>query len=315
MSDQWRNSYEKKKDPENAQAPDDEAAHEDECSGDCASCPAAATATEQERQIRLQQKRLDERAEAIKHEILIISGKGGVGKSTVAANLAWGLAIRDQRVGLLDADLHGPTIPIMMGLTGERAQGSTNAIIPVPVLESLSVMSMGFLTRDQDDPVIWRGPLRSNVIRQFIADVEWGPLDYLVCDLPPGTGDEPLTVAQAFPNADGAIIVTTPQEVSTADCRKAANFVKAVKLPILGIIENMSGFVCPHCGERTDIFSTGGGARMADQLSVPLLGTVPIVADVTRLGDEGKPLLGPESPDVIREAYEKITEALAGIVG
>ena len=283
---------------------------DDECSGDCDSCPLGATATEQQKQYRLRQKRIREQAAAITHKFLIISGKGGVGKSTVAANLAWGLALRDARVGLLDADLHGPTIPIMMGLAGEKAQGTGQAIIPVPVHETLSVMSMGFLTAGRDDPVIWRGPLRSNVIQQFIADVEWGPLDYLVVDLPPGTGDEPLTVAQSFPDADGAIIVTTPQEVSTADCRKAANFVKAVELPILGVIENMSGFICPHCGERTDIFSAGGGATMAQQLGVPLLGTVPIAPEIVTLSDEGKPILGPEAPEAAREAFEGIVEGL-----
>lgn len=264
MSDSWRDSYKQKEKTEEAPEPVDGCGDEKECSGDCKSCPAAAMASDQERELHLQEKRLQERASLVKHTYIVISGKGGVGKSTVAANLAWGFALRDKRVGLLDADLHGPTIPIMMGLSGQRVQGMGGSISPVPVFENLLVMSIGFLTQGKDDPVIWRGPLRSGVIRQFVSDVDWGPLDYLVADLPPGTGDEALTVAQMFPKAEGAIIVTTPQEVSTADCRKAANFVKAVDLPIVGIIENMSGFICPHCGEKTNIFGAGGGQAMAE---------------------------------------------------
>ncbi|NSW57298.1 MAG: Mrp/NBP35 family ATP-binding protein [Armatimonadetes bacterium] len=310
MSDSWRDSYKKQEKPQEASEPVEGCGDEKECSGDCQNCPAAATASDQERELHLQEKRLQERASLIKHTYVVISGKGGVGKSTVAASLAWGFALRDKRVGLLDADLHGPTIPIMMGLSGQRVQGVGGSISPVPVFENLMVMSIGFFTQGKDDPVIWRGPLRSGVIRQFVSDVDWGPLDYLVADLPPGTGDEALTVAQMFPNAEGAIIVTTPQDVSTADCRKAANFVKAVDLPIVGIIENMSGFICPHCGEKTDIFGAGGGQAMADQLGVPLLGQVPIVADVTRLSDEGRPLLGPDAPPEVKQVYESIVERL-----
>ena len=310
MSDGWRESYKKEDRPEETPEAVEGCVEDSECSGDCKNCPSAAMATDQEREQRLQEKRLQDKAAMIKHTFIVISGKGGVGKSTVAANLAWGFALRDKRVGLLDADLHGPTIPIMMGLSGQRVQGVGGALTPVPVFENLGVMSIGFLTQEQDDPVIWRGPLRSGVIRQFVSDVDWGPLDYLVADLPPGTGDEALTVAQMFPKAEGAIIVTTPQEVSTADCRKAANFVKAVDLPIVGIIENMSGFICPHCGEKTDIFGAGGGQAMADKIGVPLLGQVPIAADVTRMSDEGRPLLGPGAPPEVKQVYESIVERL-----
>jgi len=242
--------------------------------------------------------------------ILILSGKGGVGKSTVAANLAWSLADQGNVVGLLDADLHGPSIPLMTGLVGQRVTGSEDAINPVPLTPKLGVISIGFMIEDLNAPTIWRGPLRGGVLRQFIADVQWGELDYLIIDLPPGTGDEPLTIAQAFENA-GAVIVTTPQEASLSDCRKAINFVRKVERPVYGVIENMSGFVCPHCGERTDIFASGGGERMAQQMGVPFLGSVPIGAGVAELGDTGRAIVSPDAPAPVREAFAGIVDALA----
>lgn len=243
---------------------------------------AGGTAGEYEQQ----EQRIREKSARIRHKILVLSGKGGVGKSTVAANLAWALALRGSRTGLLDADINGPTIPLLMGLAGQRFR----VLEPVAVLEQLQVMSIAFLLDDPDSPTIWRGPLKGGVIRQFIADVEWGPLDYLVVDLPPGTGDEPLTVGQMFPDADGGVIVTTPQEASLSVCRKAINFLHALKLPVLGVIENMSGFVCPHCGKHTEIFKTGGGEAMAREMGVPFLGAVPLDPQVTIGGDAGKPV-------------------------
>lgn len=256
-----------------------------------------------------QEQRLRERTASIKHQILVLSGKGGVGKSTVAANLAWALALRDLRTGLLDADINGPTIPLMTGLKniGKRGMAGFTA---VPVIENLRVMSMSFFLDDPDTPTIWRGPLKGGVIRQFIADVDWGPLDYLVVDLPPGTGDEPLTVGQAFPAADGGIIVTTPQEASVAVCRKAVNFLKAMKLPCLGVIENMSGFVCPHCGELTNVFSGGGGEDMAREMEIPFLGRLPLAPEVVTLTDQGQPLLGAAASPVVREAFENVVSNL-----
>jgi len=265
---------------------------------------------ERQRQLEQQQQRLEARVARIEHEILIISGKGGVGKSTVATNLAWALAKRDFRVGLLDADIHGPTIPLMLGLRGKRARSDGQALLPVAVSHNLHVMSIGFLTEDGTQPLIWRGPLRANVIRQFIADVAWGDLDFLIVDLPPGTGDEPLTVAQSFPDADGAIVVTTPQEASLSDCRKAVNFVRAVNLPVLGVIENMSGFVCPHCGRQTDIFAQGGGQRMAAEMAVAFLGALPLVPEIVRLGDAGKSALSSDVSQSVREPLEAVVGAL-----
>jgi len=256
-----------------------------------------------------QNDRIRERLGSIKHEWLVLSGKGGVGKSTVAANLAWALAQRGHRVGLLDADINGPTVPLMMGLQDRIGQSMTG-FSPVPVLENLLVMSISFFLDRPDTPTIWRGPLKGGIIRQFVADVDWGPLDYLIVDLPPGTGDEPLTVAQTFPQADGGIIVTTPQEASLAVCRKAINFLTAVRLPCLGVIENMSGFICPHCGELTPVFSQGGGRAMAEQMGVPFLGELPLAPEVVALSDEGHPLVGAEAPPALREAFDLIVNRL-----
>lgn len=257
-----------------------------------------------------QTERIADRMEHVGHVILVLSGKGGVGKSTVAANLAYTLADHGNMVGLMDADLHGPTIPLLTGVTGEMARGTTESMEPVQAAPNLSVMSIGFLTAEPDQPTIWRGPLRGGVLRQFLGDVEWGNRDFLVIDLPPGTGDEPLTLAQSIPNADGAIIVTTPQEASLSDCRKAINFAHKVNLPVLGVIENMSGFVCPNCGERTDVFSTGGGERMANQQNVPFLGRVPLAAEIVALSDAGKPLISDEAPEAVRDAWQEIVDAL-----
>jgi len=282
-----------------------------ECSGDCSACATEDKCqTEQEREYRLQQRRLEERAARMRHQILVLSGKGGVGKSTVAANLAWLLAAGGYEVGLLDADLHGPTIPLMLGVSHERALGGPDGLTPVPALPALHVMSMGFLLPDSTAPIIWRGPLRANALRQLIADVNWPDLDFLIVDLPPGTGDEPLTIGQAFPRADGAVIVTTPQEASLSDCRKAINFVRALGLRPLGVIENMSGFVCPHCGRETDIFSQGGGQRMAEEMDVPFLGRVPLVPEVVALADEGVPMVGARAPTAAREAFSAVARAL-----
>lgn len=257
-----------------------------------------------------QTERIADRMSHVEHVMLVLSGKGGVGKSTVAANLAHELAERGNRVGLMDADLQGPTIPLLTGVTGEMATGTQESMQPVEAAPNLAVMSIGFLTAERDQPTIWRGPLRGGVLRQFLGDVEWGSRDFLVIDLPPGTGDEPLTLAQSIPSADGAIIVTTPQEASLADCRKAINFAHKVQLDVLGVIENMSGFVCPNCGERTDVFSTGGGEQMASSMNVPFLGRVPLAAEIVALSDAGKPLTGEDAPPAVREAWEEIVNAL-----
>ncbi|MGI5819287.1 MAG: Mrp/NBP35 family ATP-binding protein [Armatimonadota bacterium] len=270
---------------------------------------------DQAQQYEQQTQKIAERMEQVGHVILVLSGKGGVGKSTVAANLAYALADRGNRVGLMDADLHGPTIPLLIGVSGEMATGTPEALEPVEAAPNLAVMSIGFLTAERDQPTIWRGPLRGGVLRQFLGDVEWGQRDVLVVDLPPGTGDEPLTLAQSLPRADGAVIVTTPQEASLADCRKAINFAHRVNLRVLGVIENMSGFLCPHCGERTDVFSTGGGEQMARRMNVPFLGRIPLAAEIVALSDAGRPLTGDEAPEAVHDAWKEIVDALMAQIG
>ncbi|HUT04574.1 MAG TPA: iron-sulfur cluster carrier protein MrpORP [bacterium] len=228
----------------------------------------------------------------IGHKILVLSGKGGVGKSTVAANLALFLGEQGNKVGLLDIDIHGPSIPKLLGLENARAEGLEHKILPVSVGEHLKVMSIGFLLDRSDTAVIWRGPMKYGVIKQFLKDVRWGDLDYLIVDSPPGTGDEPLSVAQLIQDVDGAIIVTTPQELSLIDVRKCINFCEKLRVPVIGVIENMSGFVCPNCGERVDIFKAGGGAKMARELRVPYLGSIPIDPAIVVASDAGRPLAG-----------------------
>lgn len=250
----------------------------------------------------------------VKHKILVLSGKGGVGKSTVATNLALSFSMNGSEVGLLDVDIHGPDIPKMLGIEDERLEGGDDGITPVLCSPHLKVMSMAFLLPDKDSPVIWRGPLKMKAIQQFIEDVHWGELDYLIMDLPPGTGDEPLSVAHLIPDADGAIIVTTPQEVALLDSRKAVNFVRALNIPIIGIIENMSGFRCPHCKKEIDLFKAGGGEKAAKEFGLPFLGKVPLDPKVAETGDSGEPFVlsypDSESAKAFKEIVKKIERSV-----
>jgi Mrp family chromosome partitioning ATPase len=223
----------------------------------------------------------------IKHKIMVMSGKGGVGKSTVAVNLAMGLMLAGKKVGLLDVDIHGPSVPTMLGLEGASIENGPDGLLPVE-LGHLKVMSMGFLLRSPDDAVIWRGPVKGGVIKQFLKDVAWGDLDYLIIDAPPGTGDEPLSICQLINPIDGAVVVTTPQRVAAMDVRKSITFCAQVGMKVLGVVENMSGFVCPKCGEVTQILRSGGGSAMAKDMGVPFLGSIPIDPLVAESGDEGR---------------------------
>jgi Mrp family chromosome partitioning ATPase len=255
-------------------------------------------------------ERLERRLSRIRHKILVLSGKGGVGKSTVAANLAASLAQAGKRVGLLDVDVHGPSIPKLLGLTGREIGGDSDGIRPVKMNEGLAVMSIGFLLRGGGDPVIWRGPLKHGVIRQFLRDVTWGDLDYLVVDSPPGTGDEPLSVAQLVGSGAAAVLVTTPQDLAIADVRRCISFCRAVSLPVIGIVENMSGLVCPKCGERIDVFMTGGGKALAHEMGVALLGTVPIDPEIAASGDAGTPFVETHGDESSRAAFAEIVRAI-----
>jgi len=245
----------------------------------------------------------------IKNRILVFSGKGGVGKSTVAANLALSLSLKGKKVGALDVDIHGPNLAKMLGVADKKLNMSPGGIKPVPVNENLKVISMSFLLQDPDLPVIWRGPMKMKVIQQFLGDVDWGDLDWLIIDSPPGTGDEPLSVAQLIP-ATGAIIVTTPQEVSVLDSRKAVVFAMKLNLKVLGIIENMSGLTCPHCGRRIDLFKVGGGELAAADLGVPFLGRIPIEPQIVISGDEGKPFADNRKDSEASRAFAEIIEKI-----
>ncbi|WP_400207875.1 P-loop NTPase [Candidatus Methanomassiliicoccus intestinalis] len=246
----------------------------------------------------------------IKHTIIVMSGKGGVGKSTVSVNIAVGLALRGYEVGILDADIHGPNVPKMLKLEDVRLEADKNGIYPAEVPPRIKVMSMAFLSQDKDTPIVWRGPMKMGALRQFIEDVYWGDLDYLIVDLPPGTGDEPLTIAQLITNADGSVIVTTPQDVALLDSRKSVSFSNALELPILGIVENMAGFVCPHCKETVNLFKIGGGEKAADELGVPFLGRVPIDPNVVNAGDDGLPLIAADGSSPASEALEGIIDKI-----
>jgi ATP-binding protein involved in chromosome partitioning len=256
----------------------------------------------QERELR----DLKERMGRIKHKIIVLSGKGGVGKSTVAANLAIFLAVSGRTVGLLDVDIHGPSVPQLLDLHGYRIQMEGDTILPVEFAENLKVMSIGFFLRSNNDAVIWRGPLKMGLIKQFLKDVKWGDLDFLVIDSPPGTGDEPLSVCQLIDNADGAIIVTTPQALALTDVRKSINFCRKLNWRIIGVIENMSGFLCPKCGEITEVFGSGGGERMSLEMRVPFLGRITIDPQVVQACDSGKPYLSQYENTETAKAFKQV---------
>lgn len=260
-----------------------------------------------------EQKQLDERLARIRHKILVMSGKGGVGKSTVAANLAIPLAMAGRKVGLLDVDIHGPSIPKMLQLDAAHVQMRNGAIQPVEKA-GIKVMSIGFLLNHHSEAVIWRGPMKMAVIKQFLKDVEWGDLDCLVVDAPPGTGDEPLSVAQLATPVDGVVVVTTPQDVATADVRKSINFCRQLKLPVLGVVENMSGFVCSHCATKTDIFKSGGGERMASEMAVSFLGRIPIDPAVGDACDAGTPFTAHTTRTETARAFARVVAPMLALM-
>ena len=261
-----------------------------------------------------EETRLHDALDKIKHIIIVMSGKGGVGKSTVSSNLATELSNRGYQTGIMDVDITGPNIPKMFGVEDEKLHVLDERLIPVTVPPSLKLMSMAFLLPDKDSPVMWRGPVKMGAIKQFIEDVNWGELDYLVIDMPPGTGDEALSIVQLRPKADGMVIVTTPQDVALLDSRKSLRFGAETRIPIIGIVENMSGFVCPHCGEITDIFKSGGGEKAAAELNVQFLGKVPIEPGVVECGDSGMPVVLKYPDSASAKAFKGIVDRIVKTV-
>ena len=277
-----------------------------------ATCPSEQKSNDEKEEINLKMAK-------IKHKLLVFSGKGGVGKSTVAVNLALSLAKQGNKVGLLDVDVHGPSVPQLLGVSATpqdlvHPSGDGTQLMPVSVGENLKVMSVGFLLESRDTAVIWRGPMKYGVIKQFLKDVDWGDLDYLVVDSPPGTGDEPLTVAQLIEGSMGAVVVTTPQELAISDVRKCVTFCRQLKLPVLGVVENMSGFVCPSCGDKFDIFKSGGGEKMADEMGIDFLGKIPIDPRLVEAGDSGMPYLERFAESDVAKEFESIVNKVVAQV-
>jgi Mrp family chromosome partitioning ATPase len=280
----------------------------------CETCDQTNSCSQQEKEAHAQEK-LRSRLSHIKHRIMVMSGKGGVGKSSVATNLAVALSQDGLSVGILDADIHGPNIPKMLGIEFQHVENFGRGMIPVEVFPNLKVISMAFFIGDRDNPVVWRGPLKHGVINQFLGEVEWGPLDFLVVDLPPGTGDEPLSVAHLIKNVDGSIIVTTPQDVALLDSRKSVNFSKMLSIPVIGIVENMSGLICPHCQQEISLFKKGGGEKAARDLKVPFLGRIPIDPEMVTDCDRGMPFVMAHPDSEATKALEEIARRCKEYVG
>ncbi len=281
---------------------------------DCNSCSdsscsaKAQNSQENDEQFQMRQ-RLESRLCKIDQKMLVMSGKGGVGKSTMAVNLALALAKEGKRVGLLDIDLHGPSLPTMLGLNKDQIFSNEEGITPLE-FEGIKVMSIGFMIQDDSQAMIMRGPMKHGAIQQFLADVNWGELDYLVVDCPPGTGDEPLSAAQLLGKGAGAVVVTTPQDVALVDVEKSISFCNELNLNLLGVIENMSGFICPHCGELSDIFKSGGGETLSAKRSVPFLGKIPLDPRMVHSGDSGKPFIQEHPDSEAAQALQSVVRKL-----
>ena len=289
---------------------------EEKCKKDttCETCNQSSSCSQQEKEAHAQE-RLKAKLSHIKHRIMVMSGKGGVGKSTVSTNLAVALSQDGFDVGLLDADIHGPNIPKMLGIEFSHVEGSGQGMIPVEVFPNLKVISMAFFIGDRDNPVVWRGPLKHSAISQFLGEVDWGNLDFLVIDLPPGTGDEPLSVAHLVKNVDGSIIVTSPQDVALLDSRKSVNFSRMLTIPVIGIFENMSGLICPHCHNEISLFKKGGGEKGARDLNVPFLGRIPIDPEVVTDCDRGMPFVMAHPDSEATKAFREIARRCKEYVG
>jgi len=272
-------------------------------SGDCNGCPSEP-----------EDKKLQSNLDRIKAKVVVLSGKGGVGKSNVSANIAVALSLAGKKTGLLDVDVHGPSIPRLLSLTGIQPHAQNDSIEPIHWSANLSVMSLGFFLPDQDSSVIWRGPVKMGMIKQFVRDVDWGDLDFLVVDCPPGTGDEPLTALQTLGKGVHAVIVTTPQGLAIDDVRRSVDFCRQLDANILGIVENMSGFVCPDCGKLHNIFSSGGGEELAKVTGVPFLGAIPLDPQVVKAADNGMPFMKNNLDSPTAKSFEEIIKPILALV-
>ena len=285
----------------------------EECDEKCSSSSKADERTVPRKQAYEEEERKRKaRMSKIKHKIAVISGKGGVGKSTVTVNLAMAFAMHGHAysVGIFDADITGPCVPKIMGVKGQRLQAGPAGVFPAMGPLGIKVVSMDFLLPSDDAPVIWRGPLKMRAISEFLSDIVWGELEFLFIDLPPGTGDEPLSVMQLIPEMDGVVIVTIPSEVSQIVVKKAVTFARQLNVPVIGIVENMSGFVCPKCGSEIDIFKIGGGKKIAEDLSIPFLGSIPIDPEICRDSDKGMPFIIEHSSSPATKAFMDIVKKI-----
>lgn len=253
----------------------------------------------------IQDQMIKSTLEKIKYKLFIMSGKGGVGKSSVSVNVAAALAAKGYKVGILDVDIHGPSVPTLLGISGQLDMDRGSLVVPKEYNENLHVVSMESLLKDPDQAVLWRGPMKTSAIRQFISDTQWGELDFLVIDSPPGTGDEPMTVLKTVPEAL-AVVVTTPQEVSLSDVRKSINFLQYANANVLGVVENMSGLVCPHCNESIDLFKRGGGKELAEKYGLEFLGAIPLDPATVVAGDLGTPVVLLEDDSFAKAAFTEL---------
>ncbi len=270
----------------------------------CGSTQKCSQADKETHETALIEKRMNN----IKHKFMVISGKGGVGKTSVSVNLATTLAKLGYKVGILDADIHGPNIPKMLGVEDQKPAGAEDGIYPIKISENLFVMSIAFFIAKKEDAIVWRGPMKHSVIKQFLGEVVWGDLDYLIIDLPPGTGDEALSTAHLLKKVDAAMVVTTPQEVALLDSKKSITFCREIKIPIIGVVENMSGLSCPHCSKEIDLFKTGGGELIANEMKIPFLGRIPLDPELVISSDDGKSFIENHPESAVAKAFADIAE-------
>jgi ATP-binding protein involved in chromosome partitioning len=279
-----------------------------ESESNCQSCGDSENCSQTEKEAH-EETIIAKRMGEIKHKFMVISGKGGVGKTSVTVNLAATLVGQGYKVGILDADIHGPNIPKMLGVDDRKPlAGEGNSILPIAVTDNLRVMSIAFFLNNTEDAVVWRGPMKHNMLKQFLGEVSWGELDYLIIDLPPGTGDEALSIAHLMKDVDAAVVVTTPQEVALLDSRKSISFCREIKIPIIGVVENMSGLICPHCKEEIDLFKTGGGEKIAAEMKIPFLGRIPLDPEMVICADEGSAFVNNHPDSIAAKAFFKIAD-------